>query len=197
MLSIDEAIAEANAVQRFEEVLRAGGTTPQNALSIYDQLDPPDMDAMIGTWKGSGFHSQHPQDGILEAVGWYGKHFAGPEEVHPLLFYGANRHVVFPVNPAVMPRDPRMTGRLGQPGRSLHWLVLAARPLIKTTRYKARLRMTEYRGKLCPTMIYDDLPVNDVFRRVDDSTLLGAMDMRGMEQPFFFVLRRDASVTIR
>jgi len=197
MPSTDEAVAETNAVRRFEEVLRAGGTTPQGALRIYDQLDPPDMDTMIGTWKGSGFHSQHPQDGMLEAVGWYGKHFAGPEAVHPLLFYGANRYVVFPVNPAVTPRDLQMTSGLVRPGRSLHWLVLAARPLIKTRRYKARLRLTEYRGKLCPTMIYDDLPIHDVFRRVDDNTLLGAMDMRGMEQPFFFVLRRDASVAIR
>ena len=40
-------------------------------------------------------------------------------------------------------------------------------------------------------MIYDYLPINDVFRKVDDHTLLGLMDFKGMEQPFFFVLNRN------
>jgi hypothetical protein len=40
-------------------------------------------------------------------------------------------------------------------------------------------------------MIYDDLPINDVFRKVDNNTVLGVMDLKGMEQPFFFVLRRE------
>ena len=38
---------------------------------------------------------------------------------------------------------------------------------------------------------YDALPINDVFRKVDDDTLVGAMDLRGLEMPFMFVLRRD------
>ena len=38
---------------------------------------------------------------------------------------------------------------------------------------------------------YDNLPINDVFRKVDDNTVLGIMDLKGMKQPFFFVLRRD------
>lgn len=197
MASTDADVAATRVTQRLGQALGAGGTTAQDALWIYDQLDPPELDSMIGTWKGAGFRSQHPLDGLLEAVGWYGKHFAGRDQVHPLLFYGANRRVVFPVNPALAPRDLRLAGGLGGRGGSLHWLVLAARPLIRTGRYTARLRLTEYRGKLCPTMIYDDLPIHDVFRRVDDRTVLGAMDMRGLEQPFFFVLRRDASVTIR
>jgi hypothetical protein len=41
------------------------------------------------------------------------------------------------------------------------------------------------------TMIYDALPINDVFRKVDADTMLGAMDIRGTTEPFFFVLRRE------
>jgi hypothetical protein len=41
------------------------------------------------------------------------------------------------------------------------------------------------------TMIYDALPISDVFRRVDAHTLLGLMDYRALEKPFFFVLRRE------
>ncbi|MBN0039820.1 DUF4334 domain-containing protein [Cellulosimicrobium cellulans] len=43
-------------------------------------------------------------------------------------------------------------------------------------------------------MTYDALPVEDAFRAVDDDTLLGLMEARGMERPFFFVLRRTAPV---
>jgi len=31
----------------------------------------------------------------------------------------------------------------------------------------------------------------DCFRRLDANTLLGVMDLKGMQQPFFFVLRRE------
>jgi hypothetical protein len=82
-------------------------------------------------------------------------------------------------NPAV-PRGP-LVGRLFQLGL----------PLLRTRRSRARLRMTEYRGKQSATMIYDDQPINDVFRRVDADTVLGLMDMKGMAQPFFFLLRRE------
>jgi hypothetical protein len=51
--------------------------------------------------------------------------------------------------------------------------------------------MTEYRGVVTATMIYDSLPINDMFRAVDINKRLGVMDLRGMAQPFFFVLHRD------
>jgi hypothetical protein len=42
------------------------------------------------------------------------------------------------------------------------------------------------------TLVYDALSILDVFRRVDGDTVLGWMDLKGMEQPFFFVLRRSS-----
>jgi hypothetical protein len=51
--------------------------------------------------------------------------------------------------------------------------------------------MTTYRGQSSATMIYDQLPILDVFRRIDADTVLGVMDRKGMTAPFFFVLRRD------
>jgi hypothetical protein len=41
-------------------------------------------------------------------------------------------------------------------------------------------------------MLYDRLPIVDVFRRLDATTLLGLMDARGIPQPFFFRLTREA-----
>jgi hypothetical protein len=63
--------------------------------------------------------------------------------------------------------------------------------MLRTDQPKARLRMTEYRGVVSATMIYDSLPINDIFRKVDDHTVLGAMDLRFAPQPFFFILRRE------
>lgn len=70
-------------------------------------------------------------------------------------------------------------------------LVGAAALIAGTKEPKARLRMTEYRGVVSATMIYDALPIHDVFRRVDDETVIGAMDLRGHDRPYFFFLRRE------
>ncbi|WP_324273741.1 DUF4334 domain-containing protein [Blastococcus brunescens] len=40
-------------------------------------------------------------------------------------------------------------------------------------------------------MVYDALPVIDVFRRVGPDVVVGAMDMRGLPAPFFFLLERE------
>ena len=40
-------------------------------------------------------------------------------------------------------------------------------------------------------MVYDRQPIIDSFRRVDEDTVLGIMDLRGMRSPYVFVLRRE------
>ena len=40
-------------------------------------------------------------------------------------------------------------------------------------------------------MIYDQLPINDVFRKLDDDAVLGVMDSKVLKDPFFFKLTRD------
>ena len=39
-------------------------------------------------------------------------------------------------------------------------------------------------------MVYDALPIIDVFRRVSDDVRLGLMDLRGLPDPFAFLLER-------
>ncbi len=64
--------------------------------------------------------------------------------------------------------------------RNLAGVIAALKPILAARGPKARLRTTRYRGVDTATMIYDQLPVNDVFRTVDDETVLGAMDLRGI-----------------
>ena len=160
------------------------------ALALFDGLDPVGVDEMIGTWAGGEVPTGHPMDGLLAATGWYGKRFVDSETVHPLLFHTADRRAVFPVDPAWLP--------LGLPvprSPQLHRVITLGRPLLGTRRPAARLRATEYRGVVSATMIYDAKPINDVFRRLDPGAVLGCMDMRGAP-PYFFLLRRDDSVPV-
>ena len=165
------------------------GGTPTDALTLFDRLPPVTVADMLGSWRGHGIPTGHVLDGVLERYGWHGKRFEGPEDVHPLVFSAGGS--TFAVNPLLLP--VRLV---------LHHPVLArapllpvafsrVAPLLSTTRPRARLRMTEFRGVVSATMVYDALPVLDVFRRVDVSTRLGVMDMRGLAAPYVFVLVRE------
>ena len=51
----------------------------------------------------------------------------------------------------------------------------------------------ERRGVASAAMLYNILPIVDVFRRLDAHTLLGVMDARGISQPFLFTRRHEGS----
>ncbi|WP_347057478.1 DUF4334 domain-containing protein [Blastococcus sp. HT6-30] len=168
----------------------AGGVPRDEALAWFDVLPPVPAEEMLGRWRGSGLPTGSPLDGLLESYGWYGKEFVDAETVHPLLF--TTRSGPRAVDPALVPvavlRD--------RPGlahsRAAQVAFRAVRPLLTTSRPRARLRAVEHRGVVTAAMVYDALPIIDVFRRVDSRTVLGLMDLRGLPDPFFFSLRRES-----
>lgn len=167
------------------------GATPAEAQARFDAAPPAPVTSLLGRWRGSGLPTGHPWDGLLEATGWYGKEFRTTEDVHPLLFSAPGGRVV-PIEPRYTPVGllTRWRGRLPAPPRFTHGLL---RALLATRRPAARLRAIEHRGVVTAAMIYDRLPIHDVFRAFGDDTLLGWMDLRGLEQPFFFVLTRESA----
>lgn len=171
------------------------GTTTADALAFFDTLPPADVDAIAGRWRGAGLPTGHPLDGVLEALGWVGKRFDGVRDAHPLVFAGP-RGGPFAVDPAFVPLPLvlRCAPLLRRPGVAR--VVRALLPLARTRRPRARLRTVVHRGAATAAMTYDALPVEDVFRAVDDDTLLGLMEARGMERPFFFVLRRAVPIQV-
>lgn len=169
------------------DLIDAGKAGPEEALTAFDALEPIRTDFMLGTWTGSGLHTGHAMDGMLETFGWYGKQFIDTENVHPLLFNDGKGGAVA-LEPRWFRKGLRRPALANRPSAA-RWFSLM-KPFIKTRYSGARLRMTEYRGKSSATMIYDSLPINDVFRKVDDRTVLGVMDLKGVRQPFFFVLTR-------
>jgi hypothetical protein len=114
--------------------------------------------------------------------------------VHPLVFSrmrGGTAHI----NPIFMLPALGLLDRLPVFKSSVAGRIFqACIPLFSTSRSRARLRMISYRGKSSATMIYDSLPINDVFRKVDENTVLGVMDLKGVRQPYFFALRRERGV---
>ncbi|MFG3615276.1 DUF4334 domain-containing protein [Nocardia sp. NPDC047654] len=163
--------------------------TTQEAWALFDRLPAaPVEEITTGRWRGEELHTGHPMDGVLVASGWYGKQFDGPDHVHPLLFISGGE--VFPIDPRRVPLG--LAGRVPLSGvRALRKLLPALAPALRTRKPTARLRAVEYRGVTSAAMVYDHLPIIDHFRRADEHTLLGVMDLRGMAEPYFFVLHRD------
>jgi len=169
-------------------------TLRQRALELFDSLEPVETEFMIGRWQGGGYPTDHPLDGLLEVFHLFGKHFESSEDVHPLLFSNRRGKLVR-VNPGYMKPSfalaEHMSKFKSKTAGNIFQLFL---PLFSTSKSRARLRMTEYRGKISATMIYDQLPINDVFRQLDDDTVLGVMDNKIVKDPFFFKLMRDRNV---
>lgn len=173
------------------EILRRDGASEAQVWEVFDSLPPVDVEEMMGSWRGAGLDTGHPMDGLLELYGWHGKRFEGPDAAHPLVFRDGNG--LFSVDPAGLSMPLLVRAQRATSDERVARVVRRALRLRRTTRPKARLRMVEHRGASTATMIYDALPINDHFRRVDDDTLLGAMDARGLDQTFFWTMHRELS----
>jgi hypothetical protein len=175
----------------YPEEMERGAFTAARALQIFDELEPVDLDFMTGAWKGEGFSTGHPLDGLLEAYHWHGKTFEDAENVHPLVFTTLSGSTAF-VNPKFMGPFLGMLDKMPKSPFMVYVLRLGMM-LFTTSRSCARLRMTTFRGKSSASMIYDRLPIIDVFRKIDENVVLGVMDLKGMSDPFFFILRRNTT----
>jgi len=180
------------------DVISNAPTTTDDAIALFDASPAVETEFMIGTWHGAEIPTGHPLDGLLEASGLWGKRFVDAETVHPLLFPTGDGRALWAVNPILAFSGLGLATRIpGLKQRRHVGAINLASPLLRTRQPKARLRTTRYRGVDSATMIYDQLPVNDVFRKLDDRTVIGAMDLRGSKKPYFFVLTRDNSLQVR
>ncbi|BBH16781.1 hypothetical protein Back2_10680 [Nocardioides baekrokdamisoli] len=164
------------------------GTTLDEALAFYDSLPAVECGDVSGRYIGRELRTGHAMDGLLEATGWYGKEFDDADHVHPLLFRN-RRGEIFPVEPRMMPLGMAASVPDAIVDRS-QGLIGGLRPLLRARGHRARLRAVEFRGVVTAAMVYDHLPIIDVFRRVDETTLFGVMDLRG-STPYCFILERE------
>ena len=148
---------------------------------------------MIGRWRGAGLPTGHPLDGVLESLGWYGKAFESADRVHPLLFRTRSGEVI-PLDPRFMPVSVALRWPAFARSAPVRAAFAAGRALLRAHHSAASLRAENFRGKRSAAMIYDRKPIIDHFRRIDDDRVLGLMEMRGMERPFFFLLTREQTL---
>jgi hypothetical protein len=172
----------------IEKMLRDRKASATEAINIFDESEPVTLDFMIGRWKGYEIATGHPMDGLLELTGWYGKFFKTTEEVHPLLFFTHRKTGLYSVNPKLIPlgiQFPKI--------KMLGFVMAVLRPVLQTKKSTARIRMVEYRGKVTGTMAYDEKAIFDHFVKLNENTMLGAMDLKRSPSPYIFVLERDSA----
>jgi hypothetical protein len=162
--------------------------TLTDALARFDALPAVSTREMHGEWRGSGVPTGHDMDGLLETYQWYGKSFLSDEVVHPLVFR-TRLGQKYAIDPCLIPLSLSRYHALTRNvvARALFRL---ATPLLRTRSPRARLRAVSHRGVTTAAMVYDHLPIIDCFRRIDERSMLGVMDIRGAA-PFFFQLERD------
>ena len=169
--------------------LHRGGAAPADVLAFADRLPGVAVGELVGRWHGAELPTGSPLDGLLSAHHWWGKEVLDVDTVHPLLFpdrAGRPR----PVDPAPAPLTVLRRAPALATGRPARLAFAAVRPLLTTRRPTARVRPIVHRGVPTAALVYDRLPVVDAFRRVGPDLLLGLMDMRGLPDPFAFLLER-------
>ena len=185
----DDAAGGADvAAERWLRQHRDGAPAVE-LLAFFDARPAVAAEDLPGRWRGSELPSGSRFDGLLHAHGWYGKEFVDAETVHPLLFRGrGGRPTAIRPGPAplgLLRTHPRLVA-----GPAARTAFAVVRPLLRTRRPAARVRMLEHRGVRTAVLIYDRLPVLDVFRRISAGAVLGLMDMRGVDEPYVFLLER-------
>jgi hypothetical protein len=162
------------------------------ALALFDRLPVVATETLIGRWRGESYPTGHPLDGLLEAWGWLGKQVDGRDHVYPLVFRSlAGRPLQLrPLAPRAAVALARHVPLLKAPalGRIGRMLL----PLLATRRPLAHVSLVTCRGHASAAIVYDRVPVRDVFRQLERDVLLGLMDLDGEPgPPYFFVLRRE------
>ncbi|WEX80161.1 DUF4334 domain-containing protein [Sinorhizobium numidicum] len=145
---------------------------------------------MPGLWQGWSLRSGHPLDGVLENLGWYGKLFHSNGRVDPLLFRAGGQRLVA-VDPARIPL--KLALRFACFGRATfaHNVFSYMQQFLLARGPTAELKELSYNGVKSAAMTYDRQPIIDYFRRINHSTTIGLMEIRGYREPYFFALSRQ------
>jgi hypothetical protein len=161
----------------------------QTALEEFRRLPPIEPRELVGLWRGRGIPADHPFDGVLENLGWFGKRFTPNMRADALLFR-SGEHWLTAVDPKWIPL--RLALRFHRLGR-----MAAAKNLFSylQRRLRARgpvasLKTMVFDGVESAAMVYDDQPIVDYFRRIDEDRVMGAMVISGDERVYLFELER-------
>lgn len=168
----------------FKELSQTRKANGEQCWEIFDSLAPASIDDLVGyKWKGYEIETGHPLNGVLEASNWFGKEFFDENNGHPLLIYASaakDGKDTFPAD-AIKLLDNAKVGRD----------ITSNRKDFEAAGPVARLKTLHYRGANTVSMFYDQVSINDTFKKVDDNTFFGVMDNKSIPDiPYFFVLEK-------
>ncbi|MDL2402614.1 DUF4334 domain-containing protein [Rhizobium mayense] len=144
---------------------------------------------LTGLWHGHCITSGHPLDGVLENLGWYGKRFRSDHRADALLF-SVGPHRLVAIDPGMIPLKLALRfHRFGRSRAARGWFSYLQK-VWRANGPVASLRPMSFRGKMSAAMVYDEQPIIDYFRRIDDDRLLGVMAVEGDRRYYFFLLTR-------
>jgi hypothetical protein len=144
----------------------------------------------MGLWRGQSLPTGHPLDGLLEALGWYGKAIQGPNHVHPLLFCSPSGRVR-PLEPSLMPTAVALRWPSFARSLAVRLVFAAAGPILEARSPGASLAPRDFRGRRSAALVYKRQSITDHLRSLDANRVIGLMDRKGMDNPFFFLLTRE------
>lgn len=172
------------------------GPAQERLYEMFDSLEPVSPSFLIGLWKGCEIPSGHPMDGILTLAPWYGKKFYDEENAAPLIMKDKSGRL-YSANPDPLIKYAKLISLVPDIPKGIDpHLFDPFLKLFRTTRNKARVRVIKHRGVSTAAMIYDHLEIIDVFRRIDDNTVMGVMDFKGKmhSKGYFFLLKRQKRI---
>lgn len=164
---------ESSHADRFRDLRETTSRVDTAALdSLFNELPPVPLSHLIDTggWNGGFFDTGHSNGDFMKEICWVGKDFFSLDHVDPVI---------------VNPNGKRESwGKWGFATVRATYSFLYASPVL------ARLQLKEivYRGKVTATMVYDERPVFDYFRWVDENTILGIMEGKPLDGPFYFYI---------
>lgn len=155
----------------------------------FRSLEPVQPKDMVGLWSGVGIPSDHPLDGVLENLNWFGKRFHSDMRADPLLFKSRPGRLV-PIEPAFFPIGlVIMMAPFGRTFFARTWSSYLQK-VFRARSTTASLKLQALDGVETAAMVYDKQPVVDYFGRIDDDEIAGMMFVRDDPRRFFFKLRK-------
>ncbi|KAL4760919.1 DUF4334 domain-containing protein [Aspergillus foveolatus] len=147
-------------------ILSSKPITALAATALFNSLPPLPATGLLGSWHGTCALTDHPGIAALKAARWVGKDFHSTEDVDPIISLDAS---------LPFPETKKGQGRV-----------------VNSFMGKARIREVKYNNVVSAAMVYNDKPIIDYFRVIDDRTVMGVMDAAGAveDHPLYFVLER-------
>ncbi|ODV89284.1 hypothetical protein CANCADRAFT_3912 [Tortispora caseinolytica NRRL Y-17796] len=168
-------------MRTIDEILESKHLPEKEALEFYLDLEPMELHELRGGWKGSTLYTDHPLDNKMASFGWHGMFFKNNEVVYPSIWNAndGSKFIADPLKVITAVQSSTAPDIMGSPQSYL------------TTSDSARIRMVVSYDHPTATLIYNNLPIYDSFKRIDDDRIVGLVDMKGVDKPYFFMMTRD------